>query len=72
MARMLGSQARPWCPQCRNPRGIGLDCPDVSRSKRQWKRAEERAWRRDWADEGYDFGSSTKNAASASGLSVPT
>lgn len=51
MARMLGSQARPWCPQCRNPRGVGPDCPDVSRTKRQHKRAEDLAWRRDWADD---------------------
>jgi len=39
MARMLGRVSPPWCPICH---GLpGLDCPDVSKSKRQ-VRARER------------------------------
>jgi hypothetical protein len=46
MARMLGTCRRPWCPYCRS-KGMGLDCPDASRSKRSARARERRAWRRE-------------------------
>ena len=49
---MLGMFGRPRCPNCRT--ASGPDCADASRGKGGQRKAEERDWRRDWAQDADD------------------
>lgn len=52
---MLGRVRPSWCPACKTP--PGPDCPDIARSPRQVRRAEDievrayvsRLWAEDWS-----------------------
>lgn len=47
--RMFGKSKPSWCPVCRCT--AGPDCPDRGKTKRQVKREENHAWRREYADD---------------------
>jgi hypothetical protein len=47
MARMIGAAQAGWCHIHHGP--AGPDCPSTAWTKRQAKRREDRAWRREAA-----------------------